>query len=46
MARGLPDADARALLMEAFIGEVIDGVQHDAVREQVHAWVSDTLRSL
>lgn len=45
-ARGLPDADARALLMEAFIGEVIDGIQHEAAREQVHAWVALKLRSL
>jgi len=45
-ARGLPDAEARALLMEAFIGEVIDGIAHEGAREQVHAWVSDKLRAL
>ena len=45
-ARGLPDADARALLMEAFIGEVIDGIAHEGVREQAHAWVSGKLRAL
>jgi Fe-S cluster assembly protein SufD len=45
-ARGLPDADARALLMEAFIGEVVDGIEHEAVREQAHAWVAEKLRSL
>ena len=41
--RGLTEAQARALLIEAFVGEVVDGVDHDGVRAvfaaQVGAWL-------
>jgi len=45
-ARGIPEAEARALLMEAFVGEVVDRIQHDGAREAVHGWVSARLRAL
>lgn len=45
-ARGLPDAEARALLMEAFVGEVVDRIEHEAARDAVRAWVAKKLRAL
>jgi Fe-S cluster assembly protein SufD len=32
-ARGMPEATARALLIEAFVGEAIEKVEHEGVRE-------------
>ena len=34
--RGIPVAQARALLVQAFVGEVFDGVEHDGARD----WLS------
>jgi Fe-S cluster assembly protein SufD len=45
-ARGIPEPEARALLMEAFVGEVVDRIRHEGARTAVHAWVSDKLRAL
>lgn len=45
-ARGIPEGEARALLMDAFVGEVVDRVRHEGARAAVHAWVSDKLRAL
>lgn len=42
--RGMPEADARALLTEAFIGEVIDRIDHEPAREIVRAWAAERLR--
>jgi Fe-S cluster assembly protein SufD len=42
--RGIPEAEARAMLTEAFVGEVIDRIQHDGAREVVRAWVAERLR--
>lgn len=42
--RGIPEADARAMLTEAFVGEVVDRIQHEAAREVARAWVADQLR--
>lgn len=33
MARGIPRAEARALLIESFVGEAIDQVEHEGLRE-------------
>ena len=33
MARGIPDKEAEALLIQAFVGEVIEAIEHDGVRE-------------
>jgi Fe-S cluster assembly protein SufD len=42
--RGLSEADARALLTQAFIGEVVDRIEHEPARDVVRAWVGDRLR--
>ena len=43
MARGVPEAEAEALLIQAFLGEAIEGVEHAGLREalldQVAAWL-------
>ena len=31
--RGIPEAEARALLTEAFLGEVVDRIEHEGARE-------------
>jgi len=36
--RGIPDAVARAMLTEAFVGEVIDRIGHEGAREAARAW--------
>jgi Fe-S cluster assembly protein SufD len=45
-ARGLPDAEARALLMEAFIGEVVDRIERETARDAVRVFVAERLRGL
>src|SRR6185437_12017981 len=42
--RGVPEADARAMLTEAFVGEVVDRIGHEVVREVVRAWAAERLR--
>jgi Fe-S cluster assembly protein SufD len=42
--RGMPEDDARALLTEAFIGEVIDRIGHQGARGVVRAWAAERLR--
>jgi len=44
--RGVPDAEARALLTEAFVGEVVDRIGHEGAREIARAWVAERLRAL
>ena len=41
--RGIPDAQARAMLTEAFIGEVIDRIGHEDAREAARAWAAKRL---
>jgi Fe-S cluster assembly protein SufD len=43
--RGMPEADARALLTQAFIGEVIDRIEHDGARNVVRAWAAERLKA-
>jgi Fe-S cluster assembly protein SufD len=42
-ARGIPAKEAEALLIEAFIGEAVEGIEHaglrDALMDQVAAWL-------
>jgi Fe-S cluster assembly protein SufD len=42
-ARGIPAKDAQALLIQAFVGEAVEGIEHaglrDALMEQVVAWL-------
>lgn len=42
--RGMSEAEARALLTEAFIGEVADRMGFEGAREIVRAWIADRLR--
>jgi Fe-S cluster assembly protein SufD len=43
MARGIPEKEAEALLVQAFVGEAIEGIEHaglrDALMEQVVSWL-------
>jgi len=41
--RGIPLDEARALLTEAFLVEVIDRIEHDGAREVVRAWLTARL---
>ena len=41
--RGIPEPGARAMLTEAFIGEVIDRIGHEGAREAVRAWAAQRL---
>ena len=43
--RGIPEAEARALLIAAFIGEVIDRIVYEPAREIAQAWAADRLRT-
>jgi Fe-S cluster assembly protein SufD len=44
MARGIPEHEAEALLVQAFVGEAIEGIEHaglrDALMEQVVGWLN------
>jgi Fe-S cluster assembly protein SufD len=42
--RGIPALDARAMLTEAFVGEVVDRIEHEGAREIVRAWVAERLQ--
>ena len=44
--RGLSAHDARALLMEAFVGEVADRIEHEGARAAVRAWIAARLEVL
>ncbi len=43
-ARGIPETDARAMLVEAFLGEALDTIEHEALRDLAsacaHHWLS------
>lgn len=41
--RGMPEAVARAMLTEAFVGEVVDRIDHEGARDVARAWVSAQL---
>ena len=42
-SRGIPEAEARALLTEAFVGEVIDRIGHEGARAAARAWAAERL---
>lgn len=42
--RGIPEAEARAMLTEAFVGEVVDRVAFAPARDVAAAWVAARLR--
>jgi Fe-S cluster assembly protein SufD len=45
MARGIPEAEAEALLIQAFLGEAVEGIEHAGLREalmdRVAAWLKE-----
>ena len=43
-ARGMDEPTAKALLTEAFLGEVLDRMEHDGAREIAVAWVQERLK--
>jgi Fe-S cluster assembly protein SufD len=42
--RGIPEDEARSMLTEAFIGEVIDRIGHEGARGIARAWATERLR--
>ena len=45
MARGIPPAEAEALLIQAFLGEAIEGIEHAGLREALMDSVSVWLKA-
>ncbi|HJV42371.1 Fe-S cluster assembly protein SufD [Caulobacter sp.] len=43
--RGIPQAEAKAMLTLAFVGEVVDRIEHEGAREIAAAWVARKLGS-
>lgn len=41
--RGIPEGEARALLMGAFLGEVLDRVEHEGARDVARTWLAQRL---
>ncbi len=41
--RGIPEPEARAMLTQAFLAEVIDRIEHEGAREVARAWLADQL---
>jgi Fe-S cluster assembly protein SufD len=41
--RGIPAEEARALLVEAFLIEVVDRIAHDGAREAARTWLTERL---
>lgn len=44
--RGIPLDMARALMTEAFVGEVIDRIEHEGARDIARAWATEELREM
>lgn len=44
--RGIPDAQARALLTGAFVGEIVDRIEHEGARAVAQAWLDARLGSI
>jgi Fe-S cluster assembly protein SufD len=41
--RGIPELEARAMLTAAFLGEVVERIEHDGARAMAAAWVAKRL---
>jgi Fe-S cluster assembly protein SufD len=44
MARGIPAAEAEALLIQAFLGEAVEGIEHAGLREALMEQVAEWLK--
>jgi len=45
MARGIPAAEAEALLIQAFLGEAVEGIEHAGVREALMETIAVWLKA-
>jgi Fe-S cluster assembly protein SufD len=45
-SRGIPEPEARAMLVAAFLGEVVDRIGHEDARALARAWLDARLESL
>jgi Fe-S cluster assembly protein SufD len=45
-SRGVPDAQAKALLTQAFVGEVLERIEHEGAKAIVQAFVAERLEGL
>ena len=45
-SRGVPEAEAKTLLMQAFVGEVVERIEHAAAREAVGVFMRARLEAL
>jgi Fe-S cluster assembly protein SufD len=45
-SRGVPEADAKTLLTQAFVGEVVERIVHEGAREVVAVFVAERLERL
>jgi Fe-S cluster assembly protein SufD len=45
MARGLPRAEAESLMVQAFLGEAVEAVEHESVRDALVAILEGWLRA-
>ena len=46
MSRGIPEKEARNILIRAFVSEVVDTISIESVKEHVHGLISDKLNNL
>ena len=44
-ARGLPKKEAEALMLQAFVGETLEKIEHDALRDALEALAADWLQA-
>jgi Fe-S cluster assembly protein SufD len=45
-SRGVPEAEAKALLTQAFVGEVLERIEHEGARNIVQTFVAERLEGL
>ncbi len=46
MSRGIPEAEARLMLVEAFIGEIVERISSPALQDAARAFLADGLEAL
>jgi Fe-S cluster assembly protein SufD len=46
MSRGIPEAEARLMLVEAFVGEIVERIADPALQEAARAFVAERLEAL
>lgn len=43
-SRGIPEPEARMMLINAFMNDVLEGIEHEALRERLRCLVDKRLR--